>query len=139
MNPLLVRFQDILGDITDISHRLGRSALPYACLSQARVAAFRRQIETISTSSSAIFAAIALNDCAIDERIVGWLVSGEPCTCLDKLKEMDNMLKRDSPARPATVALARPQRTTEERLSATMAFFDRYRTTFRFLLDSDVW
>ena len=75
-NSLLVRFQDILGDITDISHRLGRSALPYTRLSQARVAAFRRQIESISASSSAIFAAIALNDCAIDERIVDWLASG---------------------------------------------------------------
>ena len=128
-----------MGDIADISHRLGRSALAYASMRQARVAAFRRQVETISASSSAIFEAIALNDCAIDERIVDWLISGEPRTCLDKLKEMDNMLKRDGPARPATVALARPQRTTEERLSAMMTFFDRHRTTFRFLLDSDVW
>ena len=136
LNPLVTRFQDILGDIADIAHRIGRAVLPYAGLNQTSVGEFRRQLETIRVCSNAMFGAITLNNSPVDDRIIDWLTSGEPRVCLQKLKEMDNMmLKCDAQARSVPVAV----RTAEDRLTEVMTFFDRRKGLFRFFLTSDIW
>ena len=103
-----------------------------------QVQELRRQLETIRIFSDTILEAITFNPYTIDDRIIDWLFSGEPCSCLDKLKEMDDMLKHDGQVRPA-MALARPLRLAEDRLTVAIAFFDKHKSIFHFLLTSDVW
>ena len=139
--------QRTLAEVVNISDRIRCSAaLAYSTRNQAgnqnfgpiQVQEFRRQLEKIRTFSDATLEAITFDSSVIDDRIIRWLFSGELCSCLDKLKEMDDMLKHDGQVRP-TSALARPLRPAEDRLNAAMAFFDKYKNIFHFLLTPDVW
>ena len=134
--------QRTLGEIVNISHQIRCSALAYASNQNSgpiQLQEFRRQLETIRTFSDTILEAITLDPCTIDDRITDWLFSGEPRSCLAKLKEMDGMLKQaDGQVRPA-LALARPLRPTEDRLAVAMTFFDKHKSLFHFLLTPDVW
>ena len=142
---LIAHCQGTLGEIANISHQIRYSALGHASnqasnqnVGPIQIQEFRRQLETIRTSSDTILEAITLDTYTIDDRIIDWLFSGEPRSCLDKLKEMDDMLKHHAQARP-TLALARPLRPAEDRLTAAMAFFDKHKRLFHFLLTPDVW
>ena len=52
-----------------------------------QVQEFRRQLETIRTSSDIILEAITVDPSAIDDRIIVWLFSGDPRSRLSKLKD----------------------------------------------------
>ena len=140
VNPLEVRCERALEEISTLSQRIRRSALPYE-RNQASNQSFniaeklRRQMETIHTSCNAILEAITLENYATDDRITDWLLSGEPRSCLGKLKEMDDMLKPDGQVR----ALARPLTSVEDKLAAAVTFFGKHDHIFCFLLAPDVW
>lgn len=145
VSPLDAHCQRTLREIVDVSHHIRSSALAYAS-NQARnqnfgpvqVQEFRRQLETIRTFSDTILEAITLDPSTIDDRIIRWLFSGELCSCLDKLKEMDDMLKQDAQVR-STLVLVHSLRPSEDRLTAALAFFEKHKSLFHFLLTPDVW
>ena len=139
--PLVARCERTLEEITIISQRIRRSALPYE-RKQASNQSFncigeklRRQMETFRISCEAMLEAVTLENYTTDDRITDWLLSGEPRSCLDKLKEMGDMLKPDGQVR----ALARPLTSTEDKLAAAMTFFDKHSNLFHFLLTPDIW
>ena len=140
VGPLEVRSERTLEEISTISQRIRRSALS-SKRNQPSNQSFniaenlRRQMETIHISCDAILEAITLENYTTDDRITDWLLSGEPRSCLGKLKEVDDMLKPDGQVR----ALARPLTSTEDKLAAAMTFFDKHSNLFHFLLTPDIW
>ena len=140
------RFKRILEDIETTSLSIRRSALAYANGSQNFEVSerLRHELETIRISADAILEAItkaSVTDYTIDDGLMDWLYSGDLRSCLSKLKEMDTMLKPvDSVVRPIPgLAPARPLRPGEDKLAATMVFFDRNKSLFHFLITPNVW
>ena len=137
------RCKQVLEDIEFTSQSIRRSALAYANgLQNFEVSErLRRELETIRISADAIleaFTKATVTDYTIDDRLIDWLFSGEPRSCLGKLKEMDTMLKPVNSARPVR-AHAQPLRPGEDSLAAAMVFFDRHKGLFHFLITPDVW
>ena len=143
---LEVRFQQILNEVVTTSQGIRSSALLYANNQNFSISEkLRRQLETIRISADTILEAItraSVTDYTMDDRLIDWLISGEPRSCLGKLKEMDDMLKTPGPngsqVRPAR-ALARPLRAAEDKLNTAMVFFDKHTNLFHFLLTPDIW
>ena len=141
---LEARFQQILNELVTISNGIRSSALLYANNQNFSISEkLRRQLETIRISADTILEAItkaSVTDYTMDDRLIDWLISGEPRSCLGKLKEMDEMLKPPTvdQARPAR-APARPLRAAEDKLNAAMVFFDKHIDLFHFLLTPDIW
>ena len=143
VGPLEAHCQGTLDEIVVVSQQIRRSALVFANNQASNqnshiVEKLRRQLETIRTSSDTILEAITLQNYTIDDRIICWLFSGELSSCLDKLKEMNDMLKSDGKVR-SPLALAQPLTQTEDKLTAAMVFFDKHRSLFHFLLTPGVW
>ena len=140
---LEARCQQFLNEVVAISQGIRGSALVYANNQNFNVSErLRQQLETVRISADTILEAItkaSVTDYTIDDRINDWLLSGELRSCLDKLKEMDGMLRptvgRVLPAR----APARPIRAAEDKLNAAMVFFDKHINLFHFLLSPDIW
>ena len=138
--PLEDRCERTLEDIRTISQRIRRSASAWEKnqASNQSVNVFEmlyRQLDTIYTSCHAILEAISLESFTMDDQITDWLLSGGPRSCLDKLSDMDKILKPDGRVR----VLTRPFPSAEDRVAAVMSSFDRHRDLFRFLLDPDFW
>ena len=132
----------ILDEIVTVSHGIRRSALAHANNQNFDVSErLRRQLETIRISADTILEAItkaSLTSCTLDDRIVDWLFSGELRSCLERLKEMDDMLKPTGQARPVRPP-AQLLRQTEDILTGAMAFFDKHISLFHFLITPDIW
>ena len=139
---LEARCQQILNEVVAISNRIRSSALVYANNQNFSISErLRRQLETIRISADTILEAItkaSFMDYTIDDRINDWLLSGELRSCLDKLKEMHDMLKPIAQVRPAR-APALPLRAAEDKLNAAMVFLDKHTNLFHFLLTPDIW
>ena len=138
--PLEARCERDIEGIQTISRRLRRSALTYRRnqASNQSVNVFEtlyRQLDTICTSCDAMLEAISLVNFTMDDQITDWVLSGGPRACLDKLKDMDDILTPYG----RVGALARPFTSTEDRLVAVMSSFDKHGTLFRFLLNPDFW
>ena len=138
--PLEARCERDIEDIQTISRRLRRSALTYRRnqASTQNVNIFEmlyRQLDTICTSCDAILEAISRVDFTMDDQITDWVLSGGPRSCLDKLRDMDDILTPYGRVGP----LARPFTSTEDKLVAVMSSFDKHRSLFRFLLNPDFW
>lgn len=140
---LEVRFQQILNEIITISHRIRSSALVHANSQNLHVSEkLRRQLEIVRISADTVLEAVttaSLTGCAIDDRFVDWLISGELRLCLSKLKEVDDMLKPLGQPRPAQPLRLTEDRLTEDRLTEAMALFDKHTDLFYFLLAPNIW
>ena len=139
---LQVRCQQILNEIATTSQSIRGSALVHAD-NQSRNASekFRQQMEKIRTSAEAILEAISTAssaDYSIDDQFIEWLLWGEPRACLNKLREMDKMLKPMGHGRPPRVS-ARPFVPAENKLIQAIVFFDKHADLFHFLLTPDIW
>ena len=136
------RFQQILGEAVTISQRIRSSALVHVNSQNLHIfEKLRRQVETIRISSDTILEAITTashSDYTIDDRMVDWLISGEPRACLGKLKEMDEMLQPIGQAQPLQ-GHARPLRRAEDKITAVMVFLDKHTDLFHFLLTPHIW
>ena len=139
--PLEARSERTLEEISTISQRIRRSALPYEKNQASTGQSFnvaeklRCQMEKIRISCDAMLEVITLENYTTDDRITDWLLSGEPRSCFGKLKEMDDMLKPCGQVR----AIARPLTSAEDKLAAAMTFFDKHINIFHFLLTPNVW
>lgn len=127
---LEARLQQLLNEVVTISQGIRSSALAYAHHRNFHVfERLRRQLETIRISADTILEAItkaSLTDYTIDVRLTDWLISGELRSCLDKLKEMEDMLGPDGRVQPAW-APAPLLTSAEDKLTAakinTVVFF----------------
>ena len=141
---LEARYQQILNEIVTTSQAIRSSALINANNQNFNVSErLRRPLETIRISADTILEAItkaSLTNYTIDDRLIDWLISGEPRSCLGKLKEMDDMLKLPTvgQVRPA-LGPGRPLRAAEDKLNVAMVFFDKHANLFHFLLTPDIW
>lgn len=138
-NPLAARCERTLEEIQIISQRIRRCALTYET-NQAGNQSFnvaeqlRRRMETIRVSCDAILEVITLENHSVDDRITDWLLSGEPHSCLDKLKEMEDRLKPDGRVR----TLARHLTLAGDKPTAAMTLFDKHSSLFHFLLSPNI-
>ena len=139
---LEVRCQKILNEIAITSQSIRGSALVYSTNQNLNVSEkLRQKLEKIRISADTILGAIttaSLTDCVIDERLLEWLLGGEPRACLGKLKDMDDMLKLVSQTRPVRVP-AQALRPAEDKLTIAIVFFDKHADLFYFLLTPDIW
>lgn len=137
-----LRCQQTLNDIAATSQSIRGSALVYGNNQNRNVTErLRRKLEKIRTSADTILEAIftaSSTDYSINDRLIEWLLCGEPRACLNKLQEMVKMLGPIGHIRPARVS-ARPLGPTGDKLTAAMVFFDKHVDLFYFLLTPDIW
>ena len=128
------RFKRLLKEIVTVSNGIRNSALDYANDHNFDVSQrFRRQVEAIRVSADAIleaFAQATLTSYALDDRITDWLANGEPRLCLDKLKEIEDILKPVEQVRHVP---------TENKLAVAMDFLEKHGNIFHFLPAPDAW
>ena len=134
---LETRFKRLLKEIISISSGIRDSALDHADDQNFDVSErLRHQLETIRVSADAIlqaFAKASITSYSLDDQIADWLASGEPNSCLGKLKEMNDVLRPIDYAEHLALAPVKDQ------LAAAMAFFDNHKSLFHFLLTPDIW
>ena len=136
---LEARFKRLLKEIISISSVIRDSALDHAHDQNFNVSEMlRHQLETIRVSADAIlqaFAKASLTSFSLDDQIADWLASGEPNSCLGKLKEMNGVLRPIDYAEHPVPSLT----PVEDQLAAAMAFFDKHKSLFHFLLTPHTW
>ena len=126
------RFRRLLQEVVTFSSGIRNSALDHANDRNIDVVErLRHQLETIRVSADTIlqaFTKASLTNYSLNDRIDDWLASGKPNSCLDKLKEMNDILRPVPSLTPA-----------QDKVTAAMAFFDNHKSLFHFLLTPDIW
>ena len=130
---LETRFKRLLQEVVSVSSGIRDTAL----LDHANGRNFdvaerlRHELEMIRKSADNIlqaFTKASLTSYSLNDQIDNWLASGEPNSCLGKLKEMNDILRPVLSPTPV-----------QDKLTAAMAFFDNYKSLFHFLLTPDIW
>lgn len=74
-----------------------------------------------------------------DDRLKDWLLSTEPKTCLDALKEMAKPFTIGRGARAFANVIPARSTCEEDDVNAAIVLFQAHRGHFHFLLTTDVW
>jgi len=100
------------------------------------------EFQTITNASQAILRVLEdpllCHHYMLDDRLVDWLSSAEPETCMDALREMGKLLGVGREVQGFSGFTTRPA-CEEDSLHAAIVLFHAHNAHFHFLLTTDIW